>query len=151
MKLNLLNILSRIPATSGRVFGKSESVETSEIVCEVAQKIPLVVARGVGGTIELYDNELRIMRDSWLNHVLRWLTGATPLIERTIPLRHISGVAIVKPWILNEYFLLAYPGSPPASGYQLHDAVSENALLMNFFDNRRFYDLKRKLDTLLDI
>ncbi|MBP10048.1 MAG: hypothetical protein CL397_06485 [Acidiferrobacteraceae bacterium] len=120
-------------------------------MCEVAQKIPLVVARGVGGTIELYDNELRIMRDSWLNHVLRWLTGATPRIERTIPLRHISGVAIVKPWILNEYFLLAYPGSPPASGYQLHDAVSENALLMNFFDNRRFYDLKRKLDTLLDI
>ncbi|MGA0344795.1 MAG: hypothetical protein ACO35B_09885 [Luminiphilus sp.] len=115
-----------------------------------ATRKPLAFAVGVGGSVTLFEKELLIVRNGWVNHLLRWVSGATPRIERTIPLRHISGVAIVKPLLLNEYFLIAYPGAPPATGYQLHDAISENAVMMNFFDNRAFYRLKDKLDTLLD-
>ncbi len=117
---------------------------------EISENTPIATAKGIGGTVELYENELMILRNGWINHALRWVSGATPRIERTIPIRHIAGVAIVKPLILNEYFLIAYPGSPPATGYQLHDAVSENAVMMNFFDNRDFYFLKEELDVRLD-
>ena len=115
-----------------------------------ATRKPLAFAVGVGGSVTLFEKELLIVRNGWVNHLLRWVSGATPRIERSIPLRHISGVAIVKPLLLNEYFLIAYPGAPPATGYQLHDAISENAVMMNFFDNRAFYRLKDELDTLLD-
>lgn len=111
---------------------------------------PIAYAAGIGGSVSLFEKELLIVRDGWINHLFRWISGATPRIERTIPLRHISGVAIVKPLLLNEYLLIAYPGAPPATGYQLHDAVSENAVMMNFFDNRSFYALKEKLDALLN-
>ena len=111
---------------------------------------PIAHAQGVGGALTLYHHELVIVRSGWVNHALRWISGATPRIERTIPLRHVSGVAIVKPLLLNEYFLIAYPGAPPATGYQLHDSVSENAVMMNFFDNRAFYRLKEALDERLD-
>ena len=111
---------------------------------------PIAYAAGIGGSVSLFEKELLIVRDGWINHLFRWISGATPRIERTIPLRHISGVAIVKPLLLNEYLLIAYPGAPPATGYQLHDAISENAVLMNFLDNRPFYALKEKLDALLD-
>jgi hypothetical protein len=117
---------------------------------EISGKASIAIAKGIGGTVALYENELMISRNGWVNHALRLVSGATPSIERIIPIRHISGVAIVKPLILNEYFLIAYPGSPPATGYQLHDAVSENAIMMNFFDNRDFYYLKEELDVRLD-
>ncbi len=121
-----------------------------EAATRSATRKPLAFAVGVGGSVTLFEKELLIVRNGWVNHLLRWVSGATPRIERTIPLRHISGVAIVKPLLLNEYFLIAYPGAPPATGYQLHDAISENAVMMNFFDNRAFYQLKDKLNALLD-
>ena len=110
----------------------------------------IAYAEGVGGAITLYNNMVMIQRNSWVNHAFRWMTGATPRIERTIPLRLISGVAIVKPLIFNEFMVIAYAGAPPATGYTIHDAVAENSVLMNFSDNRKFYRLKEELERRLD-
>jgi hypothetical protein len=103
----------------------------------------LMVAYGIGGRIELYNNCIRIRRDKYVNYLLNWLAGRPAFIDTTIPLEEVSSFDIIQPVLLNDFVAIAYPGSPPLTGRSLYDAMAENALLMGFFDNREFYALKR--------
>ena len=80
---------------------------------------PVAYAAGIGGSVSLFEKELLIVRDGWVKHLFRWVTGATPRIERKIPLRHISGGGIVKPMLLHENLLICLPGATPSTGYQV--------------------------------
>jgi hypothetical protein len=110
---------------------------------------PMMVARGLGGRLELYADRVRIVRQGYLNYFLSLLARRPTLIETTIAIEHISAFDIVHPILFNDFVYVAYPGSPPLSGHPLRDSVAENALLMNFFDNRMFYAIKRKIDALI--
>ena len=111
---------------------------------------PLFVAKGFGGRVELYPKEIRIIKNTWINHILEFMAEGSPPLEHIIPLKHLSGIMIMRPIFLNDYIFFSYPGSPYTSGHQLHDATLENSLIMNFFDNRRFFELKDHVDAALE-
>jgi hypothetical protein len=110
---------------------------------------PMMVARGLGGRVELYPDRVRIVRQGYLNYFLSLLARRPTLIESTIAIEQIASFDIVHPILFNDFVYVAYPGSPPLSGHALHDSVAENALLMNFFDNRMFYAIKREIDAMI--
>jgi hypothetical protein len=109
---------------------------------------PLIVAHGIGGRIELYDDCIRIRRDGYVNYLLNWLAARPAFIDTTIPLERVSSFDIIKPVLFNDFAVVAYPGSPPLTGRSLVDAMAEGSLLMNFFDNREFYAIKRAFQKL---
>jgi hypothetical protein len=109
---------------------------------------PLIVAHGIGGRIELYDDCIRIKRDGYVNYLLNWLARRPAFIDTTIPLERVSSFDIIKPVLFNDFAVVAYPGSPPLTGRSLVDAMAEGSLLMNFFDNREFYAIKRAFQKL---
>jgi hypothetical protein len=110
---------------------------------------PIMVARGLGGRLELYPDRVRIVRDGYFNYLLAILARRSALIETTIAIEQIAAFDIVHPVLFNDFVFVAYPGSPPLSGHSLQDASAENALLMNFFDNRMFYTIKRQIDAMI--
>jgi hypothetical protein len=105
---------------------------------------PLMVAHGIGGRLELYDNCIRLRRDRYVNYLLNWLAGRPAFIDTSIPLDKVSSFDVIQPVLFNDFVVIAYPGSPRLTGRPLYDAMAENALLMNFFDNREFYAVKRQ-------
>jgi hypothetical protein len=109
---------------------------------------PLIVARGIGGRLELYKDCIRIKRDGYVNYLLNWLAQRPAFIDTTIPLERVSSFDIVQPVLFNDFVVISYPGSPRLTGRSLHDAMAESSLLMNFFDNREFYDVKRAFQRL---
>jgi hypothetical protein len=109
---------------------------------------PLIVAHGIGGRIELYNDCIRIKRDGYVNYLLNWLAKRPAFIDTTIPLEEVSSFDIIQPVLFNDFVVIAYPGSPPLTGRSLYDSMAENSLLMNFFDNREFYAIKRAFQTL---
>jgi hypothetical protein len=115
-----------------------------EPVAVVTNGPPLMVAHGIGGRLEFYDNCIRIRRDGYVNYLLNWLAGRPAFIDTIIPLEEVASFDIIQPVLFNDFVAIAYPGSPPLTGRSLYDAMAENALLMNFFDNREFYAVKRE-------
>lgn len=126
----------------------AEPLRQQEIVTDYNGEQPLMVARGIGGRIELYRHAVRIVRHGFVNFLLTWLGGRPVFGETVIPISEISSFDIIQPVFFNDFLNVAYPGSPPLTGQCLHDSLSENSLLMNFFDNRAFYALRRRYETL---
>jgi len=109
---------------------------------------PLMVAYGIGGRIELYRHAVRIVRHGFINFVLTWLAGRPAFVSTLIPIGEISSFDIIEPVFFNDFVSISYPGSPPLMGHNLEDSLSENALMMGFFDNRHFYALRRQYQVL---
>jgi hypothetical protein len=107
---------------------------------------PALVAVGIGGRIELTADRLRLVKGGVFGHAIELLWLGSGVIEKTIPVRTISAVEIVKPLILPDFIRFSYPGSPSQTGNYIDDALAENALVMSWFDNRPFYQLKAWLD-----
>jgi hypothetical protein len=120
----------------------AEERPTAEPAAVLTNGPPLMVAHGIGGRLELYDNCIRIRRDGYVNYLLNWLAGRPAFIDTSIPLEEVSSFDIIQPVLFNDFVVIAYPGSPPLTGRSLYDSMAENALLMGFFDNREFYALK---------
>jgi hypothetical protein len=120
-----------------------------EPVAVVTNGPPLMVAHGIGGRLELYDNCMRIRRDGYVNYLLSWLAGRPAFIDTTIPLEEVSSFDIIQPVLFNDFVALAYPGSPPLTGRSSYDAMAENALMMGFFDHREFYAIKREFQRIM--
>jgi hypothetical protein len=102
---------------------------------------PLLVAHGLCGRLELYNDRIRIVRRGLINYVLYLIGGTLAELDTHIPIEKIASIDIVKPIIWNDYVTVAYPGGPPNKGETLKDATAENALFLNFFDNRAVYDI----------
>jgi hypothetical protein len=107
---------------------------------------PLFVAVGIGGRIELTAEQVRLVKGGVFGHAVELLWLGYGVIEKTIPVRTISAVEIVKPLVLPDFIRFSYPGSPRQTGHYIDDALAENALLMSWLDNRVFYQIKTWLD-----
>jgi len=106
----------------------------------------LFVAVGIGGRIELTAEQIRLVKGGVFGHAVELLWLGYGVIEKAIPVRTISAVEIVKPLLLPDFIRFSYPGSPRQTGHYTRDALAENALLMSWFDNRAFYQIKAWLD-----
>src|SRR5687767_5671547 len=104
--------------------------------------IPALVAVGTGGRIELVGEELRLIKGGVFGHAVELLWLGYGIIEKSIPLRQISAVDIVKPLFLPGFIRFSYPGGPPETGHYITDALAENTLIMSWYDNRPFYRIK---------
>jgi hypothetical protein len=109
-------------------------------------EIPVLVAVGIGGRIELAAEQIRLIKGGVFWHAVELLWLGYGVTEKSIPLREISAVEIVKPLLLPDFIRFSYPGSPRQTGNYIDDALAENALVMSWFDNRVFYQLKTWID-----
>ena len=103
--------------------------------------LPMLVARGFGGRVELYFDRIRIVRDGLVNYLLLTMGGQLAQVDTVIPVEKVSSVDITTPLIWNDYLTISFPGSPPQVGRPIVDATAENAIFLNFFDNRDIHDL----------
>ncbi|MGQ0664094.1 MAG: hypothetical protein ACT4P2_11020 [Pseudomonadota bacterium] len=110
---------------------------------------PLIVARGLGGAIEIYEDRIKIVKMGLISVLFGMARATAPMIETIIPVHRVSAFQIVSPLVLHPFITFAYPGSPPLTGSYFRDATAENALMMNYFDNRNFYLLKDHLEVLV--
>lgn len=106
----------------------------------------MLVAIGIGGRIELMGEQIRLIKGGVFGHAVELLWLGYGVSEKTIPVREIAAVEIVKPLFLPDFIRFSYPGSPSQTGNYVEDALAENALIMSWFDNRAFYRLKEWLD-----
>jgi hypothetical protein len=107
---------------------------------------PALVAVGIGGRIELVDEQIRLIKGGVFGHAVELLWLGYGVTLKSIPVREISAVEIVKPLFLPDFIRFSYPGSPPQTHNYIDDALAENALIMSWFDNRTFYDIKTWID-----
>jgi hypothetical protein len=115
-----------------------------------AHDMPLV-ATGIGGRLEIGNGEIRIVKNTALGHVIDLLWFAYGVMEKRIPLSEVTSIEIIRPLILPDFFRVTYAGSPPQTGHYLRDALAENALMMNMFDNRGFYAIRDRVTQLTAI
>jgi hypothetical protein len=111
-----------------------------------AIEIPPLVAIGIGGRIELVAEQIRLIKGGIFGHAVELLWLGYGVIEKSIPMREISAVEIVKPLLMPDFIRFSYPGSPRQTGSYIDDALAENALIMSWFDNRAFYRIKARIE-----
>lgn len=109
---------------------------------------PLLVARGTGGRLVLWEDRVWLIKDNLFSGLANLFGFGLGKINKSIVINQISSVTIVQPMLFPNFITFSYPGSPASTGNMLRDAMSENSLLMNFFDNRRFFELKERMDRL---
>ncbi len=109
---------------------------------------PLLVARGTGGRLVLWEDQVWLIKFNLFGGFINLLGFDLGKINKSININQISSVTIVQPMFFPNYITFTYPGSPVSTGNMMQDAFAENALLMNFFDNRRFFELKQRMDSL---
>ena len=109
---------------------------------------PLLVARGTGGSLVLWEDQIWLDKCSLFSSLAKLFGFGLGKSTKSIVIKQISSVTIVQPMLFPNYIIFTYPGSPTSTGNLLRDALAENALLMNFFDNRPFFELKARMDEL---
>ena len=107
-----------------------------------------LVAVGIGGRVELADSRVRLLKGGVFGHLVELLWLGHGVLESTIAVEQIAAVDIVETMLLPSFIRFSYAGGPKPSGHFLDDALAENALLMNLFDNRGFYRLKERIEGL---
>jgi hypothetical protein len=105
-----------------------------------------IVARGIGGRIELWENEIRVIKGGVFGHLVEILWLGQGRSESTLFLDQIAAVKIERNMVLPDIIQFSYAGGPVFTGDYLHDALAENALLMNLFDNRKFSLIKAAVE-----
>lgn len=121
------------------------------VAAELAASDMPLVAIGLGGRVEIVNGEIRIVKNTALGHLIDLIWFAYGVMEKRIPLSEVTSIEIIRPLILPDFFRVTYAGSPPQTGHYLRDALAENALMMNMFDNRAFYEVRDRVTQLASI
>src|SRR5712691_7358593 len=115
-------------------------------VSQTPETGPALVAVGIGGRIELVAEQIRLIKGGVFGHAVEVLWLGYGVTLKSIPIREIAAVEIVTPLFLHDFIRFSYPGSPPQTHNYIDDALAENALIMSWFDNRAFYEIKTWID-----
>ena len=92
--------------------------------------------RGLGGWLVLYPDRVRIIRrGAWFNAV-NVLFHLEREVESVIMLHEVTGVHLVRSFLLVQFLRLTYAGCPLPQGHYLRDAFAENAFMFRLTDNR---------------
>jgi len=116
------------------------------VMIQTARPAAALVAVGVGGRIELSRNEIRIIKDGAWGYAVEVLWLGYGILDKRLFLDQIAAVDIVQMIVLPSFIRFAYQGSPPLTGHYVTDALAENSLIMNPFDQRKFHELKDRID-----
>jgi hypothetical protein len=110
----------------------------------------ILVAKCIGGRIELRGNVLHIYKGGMFGLLVSLLGIEGGFAERIIPLAEISAVDIESPPFLPRYVRFSYQGSPSQSGRNLVDMMAENAMIMSLLDNRALYRIKARIEETME-
>lgn len=113
---------------------------------ETATNGAALVAVGLGGRLELSRNEIRIIKDGAWGFIFEALWRGYGIVDKRLFLDQVAAVEIVQMMVLPSFIRFSYPGSPPLTGHYIEDALAENSLIMNPFDQRKFHALKARID-----
>ena len=116
------------------------------VMIETVRPAAALVAVGVGGRVELSRNEIRIIKDGAWGYAVEVLWLGYGILDKRLFLDQIAAVDIVQMIVLPSFIRFAYQGSPPLTGHYVTDALAENSLIMNPFDQRKFHELKDRID-----
>ncbi|MBF0306438.1 MAG: hypothetical protein HQL41_12405 [Alphaproteobacteria bacterium] len=111
---------------------------------------PILVARGTGCSVALYENRLRIRRGGALGLLASAMGWENGFAEHTIRVSDISAIDVEKPVLFMRYVRFSYPGAPALTGRELADMMAENAVVMNLFDNRDLYAILARIEGTMD-
>ncbi|MBF0392270.1 MAG: hypothetical protein HQL38_06275 [Alphaproteobacteria bacterium] len=111
---------------------------------------PILVARGTGCSVALYENRLRIRRGGVLGLLASAMGWENGFAEHTIRVSDISAIDVEKPVLFMRYVRFSYPGAPALTGHELADMMAENAVVMNLFDNRDLYAILARIEGTMD-
>jgi hypothetical protein len=106
----------------------------------------VLVAKGLGGRLELSGNVLRISKGGVFGFLMTLLGIEGGFVDRTIRVSDISAVDFENPPFLFHYVRFSYPGSPEQSGRNIVDMLAENAMIMSLIDNRNLYRIKERIE-----
>jgi len=106
----------------------------------------VLIAKGLGGRLELSGNILRLSKGGAFGFLLAALGIEGGFVERTIRVSDISAMEIENPPFLFRYVRFSYQGAPTQSGENIRDMLAENALIMSLFDNRMIYRIKDRIE-----
>ncbi|MBI3453278.1 MAG: hypothetical protein HY057_10745 [Rhodospirillales bacterium] len=107
--------------------------------------VPTLVAEGMGGRVELVGEQIHLLKGGVFGFFAS-MFGMEGFVEKTIWIGQLTAIEIIRPVIFHEYIRFSYAGGPSATGHHFRDAMAENALMMNMFDNRPFYRLKEEIE-----
>jgi hypothetical protein len=125
---------------------RTDRVDTRWRPSDTAMAGPTIVAVGIGGRIELSRNEIRIIKDGAWGYLVETLWLGYGILDKRVFLDQIAAVEIMQMMVLPSFIRFTYQGSPPLTGHYVEDALAENALIMHPFDQRKFYELKDRID-----
>lgn len=109
---------------------------------------PLLTAIGTGGRIVLMRDHVILTKNHFLGDVINILGLGYGKVQKTIMIDDISSVSIIRPMLFPDFIVFTYPGSSSVTGNTVADALKENALIMNLLDNRAFYELKERIQSM---
>lgn len=118
-----------------------------ETGADASDPAPLV-AVGIGGRVELAGDRLRLVKGGVFGHLVELLWLGHGVLENSIAVAEITAVEIVETMLLPSFIRFSYAGAPTPTGHFLGDALAENALVMNLFDNRGFYRVMARIEVL---
>ncbi|WP_029007123.1 hypothetical protein [Azospirillum halopraeferens] len=102
--------------------------------------------KGLGGHIDVYEDRVEIHRGGMLQFFLELFRIYDGDTETVIARDKITAVTLVEPWFWPGYVRFSYDGAAERWPHYWQDAMTPNALLMGYIDNRGFHRLKRLLD-----
>jgi len=106
----------------------------------------LAELRGIGGTLLLTTDSVRIERHGLFFSLLNVVRHVEREIATTIHLRDLAAVHLVRSFTLVQFLRFTYAGCPPASGDYLRDAFAENAYMHSLNDNRPLLAFMRQVE-----
>lgn len=152
MMTSIWRLLKRVvgdPAISA--YGAASPVEAPVAGAPSGEpEVSALIAKGAGGLIELSGNRLKLTKGGVFGFLATMLGIEGGYVERTIRVSEISAVEIDKPALLFRYIRFSYPGAPQLTGNNLRDMMAENAMLMSMIDNRKFYEVKDRIEAMMD-
>lgn len=145
MKIDAWRVLERVVGAARAEFKRPKSADVAALPDGLVLR-----AKGTGGVIELSGNRLRLTKGGIFGFLATILGIEGGYVERTIRVSEISAVEIDKPALFFRYIRFSYPGAPQLTGNDAHDMMAENAMLMSLIDNRKFYEIKDRIEAMMD-
>lgn len=107
----------------------------------------IYVAEGVDGVIELYENRIKIKRDSnsMLQFAIHGLKG-----NKEIWLKHIIAIQLKEPGTINGYIQFTIPGGNESKGGIIEAAGDENTIIFSSSQLHNFKKLKELIYEYID-
>lgn len=102
--------------------------------------------KGIAGHIDVYEDRVEIHRGGALQFFLEFFQIYDGDTETVIARDKITAVTLVEPWFWPGYIRFSYDGAVDRWPHYWQDAMTPNALLMGYIDNRGFHRLKKLLD-----